>query len=268
MDESGKRTRSVKLEWMIPPVAWIVLTVVLTMVWLTVEPERLVALFDHEGRSPFELLTLPFYAAIIPTVWCLCPFAGSRRRRIAFCSAVSIVATMAIVKELDLHLVAANWLYPDLVGENGGLLPGLFKPDGRPLRGTPFKLRVLTNSAVPIGLKAFILLYFASFFGVFGIGFLLLFPQWVRGVIRLDPASWSWGCCGASGVLVQITDRIPAWLDHMGALGEKTGDHVTSATSFCVCLEEGGEMMVAIFALLTIFLAHRQMIVSDGRDAT
>lgn len=268
MNESRKRMCSVALGWIIPPVAWIGLIVALAVIWLIVEPGRLVALFDHDGRSPFELLTLPFYAAIIPMVWWLCPFAGSRRRRVIFCSAVSIVAFMAIVKELDLHLVAANWLYPDLVGESGGLLPGLFKPDGRPLRGTPFKLRVLTNPAVPIGLKAFIMSYFTLFFGVFGVGFLWLFPQWVRGVLRLEPASWSWGCCGASGVIVQVADRLPSWLNHAGRLGEKAGDSVTSATSFCVCLEEGGELMVAIFALLTIFLAHRQKGVFDTRDVT
>ena len=57
--------------------------------------------------------------------------------------------------------------------------------------------------------------------------------------------------------MVQIADRLPAWLDHRFGLDKHAADGVTAASSLCTCLEEGGEMMIALFALLTIYLAHR-----------
>lgn len=125
------------------------------------------------------------------------------------------------------------------------------------LSGTPFKMRTLTSPDVPVGMKALVVLYFTLFFGLFGFGFLLLFGTWLKGVFALDPACWAWGCLGASGVMVQVFDRLPAWLGHAGGLGVKAGAAVTGATSLCTCFEEGGEMLVAVFALMTIRLAYR-----------
>jgi len=62
---------------------------------------------------------------------------------------------------------------------------------------------------------------------------------------------------GGSGVVVQISDRLPAWLDHAFGLDKHAAEGITKATSLCTCLEEGGEMMIAIFALLTIYLGYR-----------
>ena len=141
---------------------------------------------------------LPFFAAIVPLVWWKFPFTGSRKRRFVLCLAVSIVALMAIVKELDLHNMALHALCPDYVGEDGKLIP------------------------------------------------------FVKGVFSLDPVAWSVGCFGGSGVLVHVADRLPSWLGHAHGL-EKSAAGVTAAQSLCTALEEGGEMMIAIFALLAIF---------------
>ena len=153
--------------WFSGPVLWFVGVAALLVTWAVMEPAALVHAFDQDGYSPFELATLPFFAAIVPLVWWKCPFTGSKRRRIILCLAVSLVALMAIVKEMDLHNMALHALCPDYVGEDGKIIPGvLFKPNGQPLSGTPFKARFLTNGAVPFGAKAFVVLYFTAFFGV------------------------------------------------------------------------------------------------------
>jgi hypothetical protein len=242
--------------WLAGPVLFVALAGALLMTWAALEPSTLVRNFDQGGYSPFELATLPFFAAIVPLVWWKCPFDGPKARRVLLCTAVSVVAVMAIAKELDLHIMVLRAVYPDYVGADGGMAPGLFKPDGRPLTGTPFKMRVITNAGVPFGMKLIVVAYFAAFFGVFAAGFAYLFPRWIKGVFRLDAASWAWGCFGASGVMVQVADRLPAWLGHGYGLDKHSADGITAATSLCTCLEEGGEMMIAIFALLTIWLSH------------
>lgn len=247
-----------KYSWLTGPVLFFVFLGVLLAVWAAVDPTALIRNFDADGRSPFELATLPFFAAIVPLVWWKCPFEGSRRRRTVLCLAVSVVAVMAIVKELDLHNYALSALFPDFVQADGKLVPGLlFKPNGDELHGTPFKMRVLTNGEVPLAMKALIVGYFALFFGVFAAAFAYLLPGWVKGVFRLEPPAWSFGCFGASGVMVQISDRLPSWLDNVGGLGRTSADGTeTAASALCTVIEEGGELMIALFALLTIYQSY------------
>ena len=244
-DASSKRA------YLAAPVVFAVCALALFVTWLVMEPAALRQAFDRDGRSVFELATIPFYAAIIPLVWWKCPFTGSRRRRALLCAAVSCVAFMAVAKELDWHLAAMQRLFPSIVGADGSV-HGLVKPDGTPLTGTPFKMRFLTNGAVPFGAKAFVVLYFAAFFGVFAAGMLYFAVPFVKGVFALNPVAWSVGCFGGSGVLVQVADRLPSWLDHAHGL-EKSEGAVTAAQSLCTALEEGGEMMIAVFALLAIY---------------
>ncbi len=253
-------------EWLIGPVFWFVALAVLLVTWAVMDPATLVNNFDKDGYSPFELATIPFFAAIVPLVWTRCPFSGSHRRRTILCSMVSLVAVMAIVKELDLHNMAMHALWPDLIGADGSILKsaGLVKPNGSALTGTPFKMRFLTNGEVPFLAKTFVCGYFALFFGSFAALFAYFLPAFVRGVFKLDPAAWAFGCFGGSGVLVQISDRLPSWLDHAHGLS-KSADGITAAQSLCTALEEGGEMMLACCALLTIMLGWRKRVAHESR---
>ena len=239
--------------WLSAPVLWFAGVAVLLLAWAVSDPAALVRAFDQDGYSPFELATIPFYLAIVPFVWWRCPFTGSRRRRTLLCLAVSVVAVMAVVKELDLHNQVLHALYPSIIGEDGKLIPGvLFKPNGQPLTGTPFKARFLTNGAVPFGAKALAVGYFTAFFGVFAATFAYFAVAFVKGVFALHPVAWSVGCFGGSGVLVQVADRLPAWLGHAHGL-QKSVDGVTAAQSLCTALEEGGELLIALFALYAIW---------------
>ena len=85
----------------------------------------------------------------------------------------------------------------------------------------------------------------------------------VKGIFSLHPVAWTMCCFGTSGVMVQIMDRLPAWYHH--AKGLPREKVVDSCSALCTCLEEGGEMMIAIFALVAIVQAHKYYTAS--RDA-
>ena len=229
-----------KKSWMLAPVIYMLGLAVLAIVWMVMEPMALKSVFDADGKSYFEMMTIPFYALIVPVVWLCCPFSGSVRRKVLLCAAVSCVAVMAVVKQLDIHLSVMQSLYPDVV-EN--------------FKGTPFKMRFLTGSGIPVGAKLVVLSYFVLFFGVF-VGLLAYyFSKLVKGFFRLHPVAWSMAFFGISGVMVQIFDRIPAWYRHVKGLpkSEVAGG---AFGSFCTAFEEGGEMMIAAYALIAILQAH------------
>jgi hypothetical protein len=224
--------------WLLSPFIFALSVSVLLCVWASMDSAALKAAFDADGRSFFEVMTLPFYALIVPTVYLACPFGGSRLRKALLCSAVSCVAVMAVCKELDLHIAALAGAYPDTVAN---------------FRGTPFKMRFLTRGGIPLGAKLMVVSYFVLFFGVFAALLAAYSVKFVKGVFKLHPVAWTVGCLGASGVMVQLCDRFPAWYRHTVGAGAKLS---AGAGALCTALEEGGEMMIAAFALLAIPQAH------------
>lgn len=251
-----KTKTSFPLSWLFSPAVFLLGVLALLATWAALEPGAVRQAFDQGGYAPFELATVPVFLAIVPLVWWKCPFAGSRGRRAVLCAAVTCVALMAVVKELDLHLWVMQRLFPDLVGADGSL-QNLVRADGRPLRGTPFKMPFLLNGAVPLAAKAFVCLYFAALFGVFAalLGYFTV-PGWAKpsffeGVFARHPVAWSVGCLGTSGVMVQLCDRMPSWLRHAGR-----GLETESVRALFTVLEEGGEMMLAVFACIAILQAH------------
>ena len=228
-----------KKSWMLAPAIAVASLATLAFVWAVMEPEALRAAFDEHGASFVEVLTIPFYALIVPLVWLCCPFGGSTKRKALLCLGVSCVAAMAVVKEMDLHLAAMTAMYPEIVAK---------------FSGTPFKMRFLTSGSVPLGAKAVVVLYFALFFGVFAAMLLYYAKTLLKAFFRLHPVAWSVACMGGSGIMVQLMDRLPAWWRHSQGLAK---DQVPAAfSSFCTAFEEGGEMMLAAFALLAILQAH------------
>ncbi|MCQ2389992.1 MAG: hypothetical protein MJ240_01100 [Kiritimatiellae bacterium] len=237
-----------KKSYLLAPIVFLACAAALALTWAIMDPSALHHFFDQDGYSPFELATIPFYAAIIPMVWWKCPFTGSKGRRTLLCAAVSCVAFFAVCKELDLHLAALTALWPDVVAD---------------FKGTPFKMRFLTKSVtggahsmpIPILAKVVVVAYFALFFGVFAALLAYFSKKLFKGFFKLHPVAWSVCFLGGSGVMVQLCDRMPAWVRHAKGLPkEKTIDAISS---FFTAFEEGGEMMIAIFALLAICQAHR-----------
>lgn len=239
--------------WLLAPVAFLLSVALLFVVWSVMEPSALLAAFDGGGYSFFETMTVPFFALIVPAVWLCCPFTGSIKRRVLLCAGVTCIAVMAVVKELDLHLMLMHHVYPNLV-DSDGYVQGLVKPNGTPLVGTPFKLRFITNAGTPLGAKAIAVGYFVSLFGVFAAMLAYFSPRLLRGIFRLHPVAWTMSVFGASGVMVQVFDRLPAWYRHW--CGIPKSDLNESFVALCVALEEGGEMLIAAFAILAILQAH------------
>lgn len=225
--------------WMLAPAVYLLALCMLSLVWSVMEPAALRAAFDADGRSFFETLTLPLYALIVPAVWLCCPFTGSAKRKALLCAAVSCVAAMAVVKQLDIHLAVIRSLYPDVVAG---------------FRGTPFKMRFLTGSGIPLRAKFVSASYFVLFFGVFAALLAYYSTKLVKGFFRLHPVAWSMAFFGLSGVMVQVCDRLPAWYRHAKGLPKSALDG--TFTSFCTAFEEGGEMMIAAFALIAVLQAH------------
>ena len=60
--------------WLLSPVVFVLSVALLVFVWSVMDPAALCAAFDNDGRSFVEILTLPFYALIVPTVWLACPY--------------------------------------------------------------------------------------------------------------------------------------------------------------------------------------------------
>jgi hypothetical protein len=116
-------------------------------------------------------------------------------------------------------------------------------------------MRFLTNGGAPFAAKLCVVFYFAALFGVFAALLAYYAVPLFKGFFRLHPAAWSVCFFGGSGVVVAVMDRLPAWYRHARGLGK---DEVVNNAfgSFCTCFEEGGEMMIAIFALLAILQAH------------
>ena len=228
-----------KKSWMLAPAIALASLAALACTWAVMEPEALSAAFDADGASFFEVLTLPFYILIVPAVWLCCPFGGTVRRKVLLCSGVTCVAVMAVMKETDLHLAVISSLYPDVVES---------------FSGTPFKMRFLTSGDVPLGAKFVSLMYFVLFFGVFAAMLLYYAKTLLKAFFKLHPVAWSIACMGGSGVMVQIADRLPAWWRH--GMDISKGDVPAAFSSFCTAFEEGGEMMLAAFALLAILQAH------------
>lgn len=240
--------------FLVGPLVFLVGLLLLVITWAVMEPAALHHAFDNDGYSVFELSTIPFFAAIVPMVWWKCPFTGSSRRRAILCAAVSCVAIMAVVKEMDLHLMVMQHLFPQVVNADGSVY-GLVKPNGDPLTGTPFKMRFLTNGGAPFLAKVLVVSYFVALFGVFAALLGYFFPKLVKGFFKLHPVAWTMCCFGTSGVMVQLCDRMPAWVRH--ARGLPKGKTIDAVSSFFTALEEGGEMMIAIFALIAIYQAYR-----------
>ena len=224
-----------KRSWLTAPVLFCVCAAVLLAVSAVMSPDVLIPLFDQNGASPVELMTLPLFALIVPLAF-LCPtVSGGTRRQCLWASVWSLLGAMAIVRETDLHKLAFAQIWPDVAAG---------------FKGTVFKMRFLTSGSVPLMPKLFVLLFFTLFFAAVLIPLVRYFIPLVKGIFRLEPVAWTVGVFGGCGVMVQIFDRLPANLRHAGVSVSE------SVLSLMKAFEEGGEMMMALFALMALVQSH------------
>ena len=228
--------------WLLSPALFFVGVTVFLCCWAVAAPEALIANFDADGHSMVELMTLPLFAMVIPLSWLCCPVAGSVRRKAFWSFVFSVLGFMALVRELDWHKIWFAQLWPEVTAS---------------FRGTVFKMRFLTSGDVPFVPKLFVLFFFVLFFAA-TVGPLLYFiRRLIKGLFRFHPVAWTMACFGATGVMVQTCDRLPSTLRDTGWIRPELLDKTTgSLAALMTAFEEGGEMMLAAFALLAILQAH------------
>lgn len=224
-----------KKSWLLSPVLFALGCVVLTVLWAALEPDSLIRLFDNNGSSPVELMTLPLFALIVPLVWLCPPNAGSVRRQAGWASLWSLLGFLAIVRETDLHEALFVSIWPEVA---------------HGFRGTVFKMRFLKAPDIPLMPKLFVIVFFAIFIVAVAIPLIRYLVPLFREFFQLKPVAWTTAFFGISSTMVILMDRLPSNLTKAG--------HSLSRpmTALFRAFEEGGEMMMALFALLAILMSH------------
>lgn len=225
-----------KHSWLVSPVIVTVAVAMLLVTWSVMTPENLQLAFDQDGHSPFELMTLPLFAAIIPLVWLCPPTSGSWRRKTFWNLDFSLIALMALAREEDWHKMLVQ-THPELPGAS---------------HGTAFKMTFLTNSANPLGDRLIVLAVFIIFFVVVAGTLARFIWPLLKGIFKLHPVAWTMAAFGGVSIANQFFDHFPAsWRHaHDGVALEP------AARAFCTAFEEGGEMIMAILCLVAILQAH------------
>ena len=224
-----------KRSWLVAPVAAILMYAVLLAVWAAIEPSALVPLFDNDGASPVELMTLPLFALTVPLAWLCPPCAGPARRQFAWSALWSLLGVMAIVRETDVHKALFAKIWPEVAAN---------------FHGTVFKMKFLKASGIPFMPKLFVAVFFVLFFVAVIVPLARYIVPLVKGFFRLEPVAWTMAVFGCVSASVLVVDRLPANLRHAGV------DLSDSAIALLKVFEEGGEMAMALLALLAMLQSH------------
>lgn len=222
-----------KHAWLAAPLLWLVGLTALLAVWACATPQWIELNFDQDGKSPVEIVTVALLFFQIGFLW-LVPPIKPLRKRFFWAVVFSIISFIAICRQMDWHKL--------LITPSG--LPGA-------TRGTPFKMRFLTNTANPLSDRLVVPACFVIVIVVCVGALLYWLPRLLKGLFRLHPVCWSIGFIGGTTILVQFFDRAPS------ILRKDFGIHLTESTgALFTALEEGQELLLPLFAILAILQAH------------
>lgn len=223
---------SYKFSWLISPILFVIGMMILTVVWMLVSPASITAWFDMNGVAPVELMTLPLFALIIPFAW-LFPPTKEGKWQWVWSLDYSILAFVAICREEDLHKALGHYLWPNLADVNFN-----------------FKSRFFMNEAVPFEAKLMIFVFYfiavVAIIAPFARYGITLFKEF----FRLHPVAWTVAFFGGCGVMSQLADGLEGKLLKLGIVCSE------SACAFLRIVEEGGELLLAFFALLAILQSY------------
>lgn len=224
-----------KNSWLTAPVVAVAVAFVLLAAWAALDPQTLMVNFDNDGRSPVELMTLPLFALIVPLVWLCPPNAGPTKRQCLWSALWSLLGVMAIVRETDAHKMIFANIWPEIDSS---------------FRGTVFKMKFLKADEIPFMPKLFVLAFFVLFFVAVLVPLVRFIVPLIRGFFKLEPVAWTMAFFGGVSTVVMVVDRLPANLRH--------ADIVVSDSMLALmkAFEEGGEMLMALLALLAILQSH------------
>ena len=226
-----------KKSWLTAPVlAFLGLSLIL-LLWSVTDPCVYVEWFDTEKApfSPVEWMTLPLFGLIVPLVWLCPPQSGTDRRKCAWAFLWTALAVMAIVRETDVHKILFADIWPDIAST---------------FRGTVFKMKFLKADDIPFLPKLFVLVFFIFFFVSVIVPLIRYIVPLVKGFFRFEPVAWTMAFFGGVSMVVLTVDRLPANLHHANIAVSD------SLLALMKAFEEGGEMLMALLALLAILQAH------------
>ena len=223
-----------KYSWLAAPALWFVGVLVLVAIWAMATPEWVNVHFSQDGGSPVELTTVGLFFCLIGFLWLVPPMPPSRKRLLLLTD-FSLITFIAICRELDWHLLLIS---------APSHLPGM-------TRGTPFKLRFLTNANNPLSDRLIVAACFAVAIALCAGTLLYYLRRLLKGLVNLHPVCWSIAFLGGTALLSQFFDRLPAELRH------GLGIHLTASQhALTSVLEEGQELLLPVFVILAILQAH------------
>lgn len=229
-----------KKSWIIAPTIFFAGLLTFFFCWLTTDPRTLIITFDNDGHSMVELLTLPVFAMIIPLSWLCCPVSGTTKKKLFFSFIFSLLGFMALVRQLDWHKQWFSMIWPEIT-----------------FKGTVFKMRFITSGEIPLMPKLFVILLFVIFGFAVLVPLLFYFKKLFKGFFRMHPVAWSMAFFGISGIMSQSCDGLAKTCRKAGLFTPELLDKSTGAvTALFTAIEEGGELLMAVFAVLAIIQAH------------
>ncbi len=222
-----------KYSWLAAPALWAAGVLTLVLVWGCASPEWIQTHFDQDGQSPVETATIGLFFFQMAFFWVVPPMRPGLRRTL-WLTDFSLLTFFAICRELDWHkllVTASN-------------LPGA-------TRGTPFKMRFITNSVNPLADRLLVLACFVIVIALCGGTLLFFLRRLLKGLFKLHPVCWSLAFFGGTILLIQLFDRAPAILRN--DFGIRISESLHALTT---ALEEGQELLLPLFIVLATLQAH------------
>ena len=220
---------------MTAPIIWICGVVILLISYVLIaDPEKTKLLFSQKGYSPIELITVGLFFFEILFFWLLPPVPLKPLRGKLLCLNFSVISLIAIAREMDMHKKMVD------VSHIAGAT-----------KGTPFKMRFLTNSVNPLPDRLLVLFVFIVVIALC-IGTLLWYIRpLLKGLFRFHPVCWSVAFLGGTTILIKIVDR----------LGSNLSKHfdieLAARTKALVSvLEEGQELLLPLFVIVAVIQSH------------
>ncbi len=197
-------------------------------------PEWIDLTFDQHGRSPVEIATVTLFFFQILFIWLLPPVSLRTVKGRLLCLDFSVITFIAICREMDWHRAMI-----DVSGIAGAT------------KGTPYKMRFLTNPNNPLADRLLVLFWFAAVIALCAGTLLWYIRPLVKGLFRFHPVCWSIGFLGGTGILINTFDR-------MGSILRKEFGILLSenAKAFTCVMEEGQELLLPLFVIVAIIQSH------------
>jgi len=223
-----------KYSWLTAPLLWLFGMVTLIIIWANSSPEWIKANFDMQGRSPVEFATIVLFFFQMAFLWILPPVNLKPFRGKLLTANFSVITLIAICRQMDWHKAMID------VSQVAGAT-----------KGTPFKLRFLTNSLNPLPDRLLVLFWFIVVIALCAGTLIWYIRPLLRGLFKLHPVCWSIAFMGGSGILINIFDR-------MGSVLRKDFDIVLSPRlhSFATVMEEGQEILLPLIIIIAIIQSH------------